>query len=117
MQCPPVANQVVFSRCACNFDWLFSGKKSIAGIKRASQAEIIDGRACCETPSCKNPQMYANSSSCAMSDPFQEGQDVRGQSGSPETTPTETSKRARVLAGLCCFSLILLNSRNFTNHL
>lgn len=43
--------------------------------------------------------MYANSSSCAMSDPFQEGQDVRGESGSPETTPTETSERARVLAG------------------
>jgi hypothetical protein len=72
---------------------LFSGKKGIAGFKGAGQAEITDGRTCCETPSCKNPQMHADSSTCAISDPFQEDQDDRGESGSSETTPTETSKR------------------------
>lgn len=84
----------------------FLGKKGIEGFKRSCQAKITYRRSCGETASHKYPSMHADSLTCAVSDSFKEDQNVRGESGSPKTTPTKACQRD-CNTGLCYISLIL----------
>ncbi|KAI8556244.1 hypothetical protein RHMOL_Rhmol05G0237400 [Rhododendron molle] len=76
------------------------GKKGIEGFERACAAEIIGTRAACKTSNSTCFKMHADSGSHAVSDPVTKDQNVRGESGTPETAPTETCK------GTCKFAVV-----------